>query len=704
MPRIAVAVDVIRHALQGRVLSQVGDSLLRVDLSAPSRLGRFSVAAETGVSIQVINRADDKDEAGIVGGDAAHIPFDPASAWIRYGLTAKTSGRLRIATTTSNGGQDVRLHAYHRHSPLEGAVRAMRRDLDSFRSIMQLEDVRRLKPGEALSIEVSGSFTTAVEHAWSDVVGSRLTSILDALDLPIPVVVRLGRAAAASVHARVRDRYTIVISRREDGAFRFTWKKAASADQRAGIELGAFVDASLVQAIEAAVDPLLEAVTGEAIENLRRIVDSASPGSLTGEDREVIERIVRRLGLGSAAAQEQAVLAAVERLRKALRRELEKALRWKAEVGLTYEYSRIAETSAVVDYVLLDPDILPGDHAAVMKGNLEALRTSLRSGSKRQLLRWLNETSLERTTAYGFSLGIGKWISASARERATSRITRRTSIEGLQRITFHGFRRYEEKGIPQNDFEWTVDLKAETREFRRQPVTTDLELGLHYAITLERRNLHAADLARMIDFAAMWGVQVADATVLGEALGRSAVLRLQLLFEHDDLRALLQAASSPDWSGNLAAAMPYLSTFEERRDHARRRSVYGDAWRRWLRGDEHSHDEWASLLENRIQSGLRVFERQGLPGSFVWTSGEGHPHLRARLEEFERGLSRLNEILTHGEAPETIQAVHASLEGLWTQRLYVAASGLHLLEQAQAVGVRVNRSLQVEFDETTLTV
>ena len=149
------------------------------------------------------------------------------------------------------------------------------------------------------------------------------------------------------------------------------------------------------------------------------------------------------------------------------------------------------------------------------------------------------------------------------------------------------------------------------------------------------------------------------------------------------------------WAEPLAEAMPYASTFPERRAFESRRAVYTDAWRAWLAG--------APATPPKTRGGLILLEQRRLPGSFAWTSGEGHPQLRARLDAFMRGARQLHDCMTTTAEPARIGSAYNALQQFWSQRLYIAACGRYLLDRAHDAGAPVHATLQVKFDEKTIT-
>ncbi|HEX2835038.1 MAG TPA: hypothetical protein VHW00_18635 [Thermoanaerobaculia bacterium] len=666
MPQLSVDLDVLRDALHDRALSQVGDSLLQTKLKESAKLGELALAPSTQLAVRVLNRPQDKDEDGVfASGNAPHITFDLQSAWIKYKLSAGLDASAKVSMAGAKGSTDIVLADYRVHRATDRALTAMTSDLASPRSLLSLDDVKKLAPGEALTMEVGGSLSAKLTISWSDIIGDKLNEIFAGLPERVPVAIRLDSGLSATASVRVTDQFSVVISRTPDAHFRIAVKKAQSNDHTFGIELEAGIDVSAVQEIEDALEPAFEALVAKA-------------------------------------ADKDAMTAAIKSVKSKLHAKLESLLRWKAMTGFAYEYARIDENSAIADYILLDDSKLAEDYAHAIHGDWDAIAGALRQDvNARALIRYLNESTFTRRASFGFSLGIGKWLQVSAKDQSVFSQSTRTSLDGFTFITSKGTRRYDEKNIPQNDFEWIVDLKAQMSEFRSAPTTLDFDYGLQYAVLLERNAISEEDLARVLDFAAMWDIGVPDPALFEQALGHKGTLRVQLLFERDTLLATLgRFGEIGQWGEPLAAAMPYMSTFDERRTFEARARVYTDPWTRWLSGAPANS---LGLLRRAIRSGLILLEERALPASFLWCVGDGYPQLRSRLTSFVRGAAKLRALMTTPSAPATIGNAYAALAEFWSQRLYIAASGRYLLARAREAGVTPNVTLQVEYKDTTIT-
>lgn len=647
MPSFKADLDVFRHALKDHSLSQVGDSFLQTKITTPVRLSGLTFAPSATLDVRVLHRPEDRDDDGVFGkDDEAHIPYALQSAWLKYTLSVQANGKIGFPPASATASRDVELNDYRIHAATDAAWSSLTDDLSSPRTLLDLDDVRKLQPGEALAMELGGALGASITMSWSDVLSTHLGSIVPEL-ANVPIAVKLKSGLEVSVSAKVTDQFSVIVSRTRDGHFRFAVKKAASRNHAYGIEVSAGIDAGAAPAIDEVLDAIVAAITKT---KTSKVIDD---------------------------------------LRNTIRKRLAAAAQWKAHTGLSYEYSRIDENTSVADFILLDDSRLAGDYALVLDGDFAKIADALRTDTAaRTLVRYLNERSITRKSSFGFSLGIGKWIDVKATDTSTFKQTTRTSLDGFRLVTSRGTRRYEEKNIPQNDFEWIVDLKAEMKEFAQPPSTRDFDYGLSIVATLERGALSEGDLERMLDFGAMWDVCVPDASELEEAIGKKSTIRVQLLFDRDDLLAIADAPLE-SWAAPLAMAMPYSSTFPERRTFASRRDAYASAFETWLRG---------ASPAIHVRSGLAIVERQGAPGSFAWTVGEGHPQLRQRLDAFVDGVRNLRSLMSAAEDPSSIGDAYQALAQFWSQRLYVAAMGRWLLDRTNAT-----KTLQVELGETTVT-
>lgn len=694
MPTFDADFDGWRELLSGRALNQVPVSLMEAGAKLSVGTGPVRLKPESQLAIRVFNRPDVRDEEGIVNSE--HLPFDLQRTWVRYTLRTKHEGQVAIAGIEGKAGTAIELHDYRAHSATDEAWSSLRNDLASPRSLLEKADLQKLAPGEALSLDVGGTLTSTVELGLADAVSDHLRDLVRGLpQFAGALTLRLDSGLQLTAAARVRDQFTLVISRMPDSRFRVAFLKRQSRDRTLGIEVSVGATLDAVTAIEALVAPLFEAITGVALDVAEELARSLGFGPLRDEERRLVDFLARHFAIATEKDREALVRDAIKDLRSDLRNRVADFARLKAAAIFAAEYESIDENTAIVDYVVGELSELESDHPHLLAGDFASIATTLRHApGSRSLRRFLNESEQTRRRSSGFSFHIGR-LRIEAKDESVFRTTRRTALDGQQLITCRGTAAYREQLIPQNDFEWAIELRATTGEYLALPRSTDFRFSLRYAATLERESLSAPDLERMLDFAAMWQIRAGEAAAFHSALGQAATVRVQFRLGGDDLLAAL-STSSGDWASAFAAAMPYAELFPERRGYERRAALYRDPFARWL-----AHPESDPLLP-RFESGLATLEESNLPGSFGWTVTAGHPQLRRRLDSFERGTAMLLDAMTIPRAPQVTAAAWDLLRQFWTQRLYVAASGTWLLERARAAGADVNRSIRIDTANTTV--
>ncbi|MFZ2492136.1 MAG: hypothetical protein WA208_11675 [Thermoanaerobaculia bacterium] len=700
MSRVNVDLDVLRESFGDTSLQDIDESLLRLRLTSPSIVlsdVKLRAGARSNLEVSVFNGEKDRDEDAVyarpTGAAPPHISFAAQQAWLKYKLRAKVdAGSVRktalLASTTAS--REVELSDYRVHDGSEGVWGAVAGDLQAPRSILDLADVRRLQPSEALAIKLGGEITASVTFDVVDALSTTMAELVSEFPVGIPIAVRTSASLAVTANVKVSDDFVVIISRHEGRSYRFSIRKGRSDSRRFGIDVDLGASVSGAPWVNAAIDALLEASAGVRQAQVEQL------------DARLAARVADRLGLRGRTV--EAVRRALNRLISRLRTRLRAAVTWKAATGFTYEYSRIEENTALADFVLLDDSQLEHDYRLAMAGDLATLLPLLRSERQtRRVVRYLNEAMVTQRASGGFSLGLGRWAVKTRDERVFRQATR-TSIDGFSFVTSYGAHKYEEVNVPQNEIEWAIELKADSTEFLERPTTDTLDYGLHYQVELERRSLSLATLRRMVDFATMWDVAPSiDLRQFDIADGKAATVRIQLLFPRPELEATLRAAKTGDaarWTAALAAATPYHDAYDERCDLARRREIYTPVWAAWL-----DDQDWKPELKRRLHSGLINFENRRLPLSFAWTV-EAHPHLRRNIDRFSTGAHRLLGLMTSASEPGELATAYAELQAMWSQRLYVAASGCYLLACARAAGVldRVGRTMRIDTRDQTLTI
>lgn len=520
----------------------------------------------------------------------------------------------------------------------------------------------------------------------------------------------------ASIGLEITDDFVFVISRTSDKRFRIAVKKAKSrgVDVAIAAKLGAEFEKP--DDVKAALNALLEGAIGHPLQTIDALLKKVqqAPATLSDAEKKIFEQLVERLHVKDALDRVQAARDEIQKLETRLDGAITAVATAKATIGFKYEYSRIVENSVLLDVVLLDDAVLAGSYELAIKGEVADLAKTADASKNYKLLQYLNETTLTRTSSFGFTLGLGKHAIAVADKKAITMKTRR-DVKDREMIAFNGARSYTEKGVPNPDFTWVVDLKAEMSSYTKPALTDQFDFGLHLQLDFPR--VRRKDAEKMADFAAMWGAihddPLATQTQVEQFLSAgNGTATLQLVFDEPALVTTLANAKGDDFVGYgeaFGAAMPYLDTFATRRNHVLRRKAYGPLWSAHFAASftDLSLTNWKSRVKQAItDGGLRNFETSNMPNTFPQMVINQYPHVRVDRATFANGATRLFGAISSANSPDSLPKIFGQLEDLWSQRQFVVAVGVYLVDLARKAGIlgRVTRTLALARGDDRLIV
>lgn len=678
--------------------------------------------AQATVGVDVFNSADDKDANGIFASTAdAAITFEDQRAWLKYSLQGSIKGSLGatfgMIGVAVKAGRQISLLNYRTHRADTMVLAALARDLTEPRSILDLDHVRALAPGEALSMQIEGNLSAVVKFSWADAFSSAATELTKILSSAKPIAVKLSAGLTASVGLEVTDDFVFVVSRTPANQFRISVKKAKSRGIDVAIAATLGAEFEKPDDVKTALNALIEGAIGHPLQTIDALLLKVqnAPAALTDDEKKIFEQLVERLHVKDAFDRVQAARDEIAKLQTRLSNAITAVATAKATIGFKYEYSRIVEDSVLLDVVLLDDAALPGSYELALKGEAAGLaKMADAAPAKFKLLQYLNETKLTRKSSFGFTLGLGKHAIAVADNTAITMTTRR-DVKDREMIAFNGARSYTEKGVPNPDFTWTVDLKAEMGTYARPALTDQFDFGLYLQLDFPR--VRQQDAEKMADFAAMWGAVhddplAAQAQIDAFLAGGQGTAVLQLVFDEPALSATLAIAKPDDFAGYgqaFGAAMPYFDTFATRRNHVLRRIAYGPLWTAHFAAPflDMSLTNWKSRVKQTItDGGLRNFETSDMPNTFPQMVVNQYPHVRAERATFANGATRLLRAISTASSPSSIPKIFGQLQELWSQRQFVVAVGVYFVDLARKAGVlgRATRTLTLARGDDRLIV
>jgi len=531
---------------------------------------------------------------------------------------------------------------------------------------------------------------------------------------------KAGASLAAGV--TLEDDFQLVFSRPKADRVRVAVRKARSRTRTATASLG--IEASL-EGLDKLLNGVVASVAGKEIAFVDGVFAKASVDSLSAEERKLLSELIDRLELGTIEDGIAKLRDAWESWKERLNQAIEKAARGKVEAGFRYEYLRVDNQTALLQFVCADADAA-ALHGALVLGRVSEVVGKLRQGQvAAELETYLNQRTLEVRQAWGFTLGFAGW-QVGGKDAKQLQIVEQRNFEDALRVACLGVRSYERR-IGANRASWSVDFKADCERFATPPTLRDLYYGLHYLYVHDARKMKPNDLRLAIDEAIAWDVvDEADEEAIVDSLkgfrGKKVETRLELKLDDETLRAVAAAPGFGDpaaFATALARTMAWLpgDQFKARQVAERRQQIYRPLWQALLTSPTLTPKDAAFLARQHlardpVAKTMANWESGGgfasyFQYSFPWyveVDRDGTVGLGTATAWIKGvgAVSRLREGIANGWSYEAFRGIFNDLQGLWSQFHRVRASGAYLLALARTTALgwsRIERTFTVRNGE-----
>ena len=725
---------------------------------------RFGVDAGVAVEVRVLASPTDRDPFGVVGKSAStedsseklsaeadsdalgpQLAFDGEHGWLVYGLEAGVQGvlntslrskglkgnSLRQVGLTLDGGKSVHLLDYRRHALDRPLASAVLDDLRRPRSVIRLQDVLGLGPGEALAYSLRGELGLQVRVSLADLITGSVGRIADLARAGRAVGLRVSSGLTAKASIRWSDDFLVVFSGLGDGRLRLAVQKARLHSRGLSVALRARAELAFSESLETTLRDTLDRLIGEPAERIDRLFEASGIAELRADPNRwaLFLTVASRLGFLAEPVIEQAhqlveIHEAWVAFKKDVDQRVRRLLEAEIQAGFTYDYRRIRESESLLQAVI-DPEDLTRHletwHGDLLKGDLGPVIDALgrQPGS---IERFLLMNRLESFSSWGFSLSLGRDWGVANRSAKHFHQVIRSDLQGHRQVTFVGDRSYEAK-FGGKSVSWRVDFIAEmpkpaVEPAPRDPGAEEFELGL--AISWRRQESRASrkELAALLDHGRLWGCFDAGdvdelLAELWRAVGKSKrrkgfTAEMGFKLGHgawlEGIRFLVREGEEVLPRG-LAGALPYWWDFEIRRSADLRSRAYEALWQRFLGLEPVQRRN----LSRRQLGQTAAVALRGLDGGAALASREralatrndltfaaqakNHPSVSEDWADFRDALARLHEVYA-GASPgspstpsepglfpvDDLPEIFEDLQRFWDQALYVRALGAMLAQ------------------------
>jgi len=600
------------------------------DRSVRAGSGKLKLALQAGVGLRVdlLNSASDHEEdaTGVFGeasadpdygiAASARLHANPINGWLKYAfsgsLRAETSQTLGIASFSLGASREIEYAAYRPHAFSERIASAILSDLRSMPSALDVDEVCALAVGEAVSVRVLGQVSFSLDLDESIFASTSLRPIARGFALAAPVVLAFSRSLKFSVSLSFEDDARLVFVAMDGGWVHTSLRKARSGSL--GLSAGLGFNISLTQGSQdMLVGALSTALFGAAEDALDELTQAVNFVQLNAVQTQLLNALGIKFGESGSG---DALLASLQQKladRKAkLIKAVEEILKTRLEIGFKFEYSRVSTDGSLFE-AELSPAAVRQLHPQLLRFDLQGAVDLARKQDAAQLRNFflLHERSVERTSTFGFTLGIGKWLRISAKSTGKRRVVEQIDSDAKKRLAFISSREIAGAFNDSNSSS-KMTFRADTQEFFEKPTMVDLKLAI--SLDSEQSGQEQRHLLPLLDLAALW--RAFPPTSLATQLARTkAFLHQQDRFDSiialqvsdrlvRTMAAWMAQHSNQECAPLLARALPYWAGYEAREIEALRESVYTPVFQKYL-----SAEVWP-MQEQRVRNLLFATQRK----------------------------------------------------------------------------------------------
>lgn len=581
---------------------------------------KAALQANASLSISLLNSASDQaeDSAGVFGkavvsedagiNPAPRLHPNAERAWLKYAFSASLRAEIArnfgLASASIEASREVEYASYRPHPMVRSIIDAVAADLGAMPTILEVDDVASLAPGEAVSLRLPGKVALSIDLDESVFASTSLRPIAEAFGLSGPINLEFSRGLGFSVDLSFEDDTRLVFVGLDDGWIHASLRKARTS--RFATDLGlqfklGLSDASR-QALITATSHALFGAAEEALDQLEQMLDFAR----ISEAQQTLLQLIRvRMGLEeNGQALLESVKAKLANRKEKLNGALNEILETRIEFGFKFEYNRVATDGSLFE-ARVSPAVVRQIHADLLRYDLrQAIDLVRRQGPGIRDFFLLHEKRVERKATLGYTFGFGKWLKLSMSSTGKRVAVQQSNHDGEMRQYWLSSREIA-GSFNDKSGKTAISLRADTEVFKKSPTMADLKLSLSLD-SIQQLDINS--LPGLVDLAALWRVfspsetssQLARAKVFLQ--GRkdyNATISLRLSDRLvRDMATWLCKHGNVACAPILARSMPYWEGHAARMNESLREATYAPIFVDYLQAED------GPLLAQRVRNAL----------------------------------------------------------------------------------------------------
>lgn len=675
----------------------------------------LSLSGEIG--FHVLNSKDDLEKGEHNNGDSVvgvkgsenpslalskPIEFDPNKPHCRYRLSAQGKGEGNASYKDVGFSFDISsglsLVTHMPHSEDDSLVSALESDLASMPVILDLQDVKSLESGQAVSMSVNGHVTAGASFAWSDLLAGSIGALSAVLGED-SLVINIGAKATVDINFSLSGGFNLVYAKPFDashihlGLFKGD-KTTFGYGIGLSVEAGFANPNAVKEFLSEYADQLFRissTLDGELSDVIAKIKNASTIEELPDALLPVVEELRENFGLDQAIEDLECLQEKINSVEKEIEDTISEVAAQKANLSFSYQYNRIEQTQALIE-AELEPNAESFDiiHANAIKGQfIEAVKL-IANDDECKMTSFMRQTKIEKNLEYGFKFILGD-LSFLGRDFKNKEEIITTNINNQKMIAFDAKRGYKIEYLGEkSEIYFDFDAHMESFSLAQNPTAEEFDFSLTLAVS---NNGVKASSKEIIDMAGTWGI-VGKADVresiaaLDNAVGDGTIKNVFSEISIDDeyfsyLLGVLIDADIDTLSKAFARALPYVdqSNFTSRSTAEDREQVYAPMFKYILNSNKRNPWQlsWADEVK-KIDLDLFRFE---YPGNQPAQSKVNtlayvlykHNYFQKRVNSFMDGIQRLKHAIDNKQSYKKIKPAYKVMEKMGANTFYVRFLG-----------------------------
>jgi hypothetical protein len=629
----------------------------------------FSAGGEAGIQIQLFNDADDDNNDAVAAELEIEKEINNGFAFVSYEVFGKVKGGLKgdldYLTLGLSKVNEVSHKSYLKHKNTITLAQAIAKDVVKFKVAFDWDSIANLEDYETVSLWSKGALDFDAEISLSDTFTPLLSGISKLLNASGGIGVKMDMSASLKVSINIADFFQTIIQRRDvngkksyNVAIRKESKNTKQATAALGVTAAITNPEVMVDAINKIIDKGEKGVAAE-VEKLK----GKTWNKLSAKEQALIETASIAIGLDPKKTGEDLLKKYTEK-RDAIVTKIKALVESELKFSVSYTYEHIEEKQALLKGVFVE-SALKSSFKNVLRLKAKEIYSFAKDNPKEvKVSDYLDLTkiSIVRTTKVGFSISE---FELSQMVKKTLEFEDQVLVDAnnpneVQSVNFSSSKFTAEKFGVFKERENSMILSGSYHGAAKPDIymsNLDYEFTLHWAESY--KNLKDANLRKIVDFAATWGIIAEEAfddqlSAISEMLKGRKKVRVAAFLKmkegvFDSVVDAIIDLSDYSFQQALAASVPYAD-YEGRQSPSSRKDLYYSFFNFYLkekRGDDIDYEKVKEIIVNHLETNnkkkLARFEESGDNKYTPLNKLLEHNFMAFRFDKFKTAIALLND-------------------------------------------------------------